>query len=72
MLVLWLARADRRDSIISHWPSFKVFVNSLLDTVLSEDALLERDLLTTKAGCLGLGMLALSLASMDSTFDIVG
>jgi hypothetical protein len=49
-------------------------VNSfhLSGLVVEEEAVLERDLLTTKAACLGIGRVAVSLPSMKTTFDIVG
>jgi hypothetical protein len=50
-----------------------VAVNSLmLSPLLEEEDVLESDLLTTKAGCLGVGRVAASLPSMKTTFDIVG
>ncbi|GMN33561.1 hypothetical protein TIFTF001_041912 [Ficus carica] len=61
------------DSPSCHRPSFKVSVNSFPDNGFSlEEALLETDLFTTKAACLGLGRLPLSLPSMPTTFDMVG
>lgn len=60
---------------ICHLPSSRVTVNWLLEQVSGlpdEEALLEGHLLTTKAGCLGPGILVFSLPSMSSTLDIVG
>lgn len=52
------AMISTEENLSSNRPSFKLFVNSLLDNGLSKEALLERDLLLTKAGCLGLRRLA--------------
>ena len=53
-------------------PCSKVDVNSLTDKSLLEELVSEGDLLVTKAGCLGLGRLAVSFPSMKTTFDIIG
>jgi hypothetical protein len=50
-----------------------VAVNSLnVCGLLEEEPVLERDLLTTKAGCLGVGRVAVSFPSMKTAFNIVG
>ena len=56
----------------SHRPCSKLAVNSLMDNVLLEEPVLERDFLTKKAGCLGFERLAASVPSMKTTFDMVG
>lgn len=53
-------------------PISNVDVNSLTDNALLEDPVDEIDFLTTKAGCLGFGSVAVSLPSMYTTFVIVG
>lgn len=61
--------------LFCYLPSSNVTVNSLCENVsglLEEDALLEGHRLTTNAGCLGVGSVAVSLPSMKTTFDMVG
>lgn len=58
-------------------PSTTEAVNSLLDKVFildeeEEDAVSDKRRLATKAGCFGLGRLMFSVASIITTFDIVG
>lgn len=55
----------------THRPCSKLDVNSLTDNGFLEEPELG-DLLTTKAGCLGLGRLAVSLPTMKTTFEMVG
>lgn len=62
-------------TVCGYLPSSNVTVNSLLEQVsglLEEEALLEGHRLTTKAGCLGVGSVAVSLPSMKTTLDMVG
>lgn len=58
------------DNLFGYRPSSNVTVSSLLEQVsglLEEEALLEGHRLTTKAGCLGVGRVAVSLPSMKTT-----
>lgn len=61
------------NSLHHHRPSWRVEVISVLDsTLLDIEAVLESVVLVTKAGCFGIGRLAVSLPSNTTTLDMVG
>ena len=62
-----------KTSIMHYCASSTLVVNSVqVSGLLEEEAVLDWPLFITKAGCLGVGTVPVSLSSIVTTFDIVG
>ena len=59
-------------SIMLYRPSWMLLSNCRLISGLLEELVVDRPLLPKKVGCFGVGMLAVSLSSNVTTFDIAG